>query len=49
VAVKTSAKTKAPSGSFTVSRRLTNGSGSDKISARATSPSGESCTASLTI
>jgi hypothetical protein len=48
-AVKTTAKTKAPSGSFSVNRRLTNGAGSDKISARATSPSGEVCTASLTI
>jgi hypothetical protein len=49
LAVKTSARTKAPSGSFSVERRLTNGSGDDRISARATSPSGEVCRATLTI
>jgi hypothetical protein len=49
VAVKTSAKTKAPSGSFSVERRLGNAAGKDRISARATSPSGEVCTASLSI
>jgi hypothetical protein len=49
VAVKTSAKTKAPSGSFSLSRQLANGAGKDRISARATSPSGEVCTASLSI
>jgi hypothetical protein len=48
-AVKTSARTKGPSGSFSVERRLANGAGSDRISARATSPSGEVCTASLSI
>lgn len=48
-AVKTSAKTRAPSGSFSVNRRLANGAGTDRISARATSPSGEVCTASLSI
>ena len=47
--VKTSAKTKAPSGSFSVNRRLANPSGTDRISARATSPSGEVCTAALSI
>jgi hypothetical protein len=47
VAVRSSAKTKRPSGSFSFNRRLTNGAGKDKISARATSPSGEVCTASL--
>jgi hypothetical protein len=47
VAVKSSAKTKRPSGSFSFNRRLANGAGKDKISARATSPSGEVCTASL--
>lgn len=49
VAVKTSARTKAPSGSFSVERRLGNAAGKDRISARATSPSGEVCTASLSI
>jgi len=49
LAVKTNARTKAPSGSFSVERRLTNGSGSDRITARATSPSGEVCKASITI
>jgi hypothetical protein len=48
VAVRTHARTKSPSGSFSVERRLANGAGSDRISARATSPSGEVCTASLT-
>ncbi|MDX6690896.1 MAG: hypothetical protein QOG15_2353 [Solirubrobacteraceae bacterium] len=49
LAVKKSVKTKAPSGSFSVERRLTDGAGSDTITARATSPTGEVCTASLTI
>jgi hypothetical protein len=48
-AVKTTARTKAPSGSFSVERRLANGAGSDKISARAKSSSGQVCTASLSI
>jgi hypothetical protein len=48
-AVKTSARTKAPSGSFSVERRLANGSGRDRISARAKNSSGQICTASLTI
>jgi hypothetical protein len=47
VALKSSAKTKRPSGSFSFNRHLANGAGKDKISARATSPSGEVCTASL--
>jgi hypothetical protein len=47
--VKTSATTKAPSGSFSVERRLADPAGSDRITARATSPSGEVCRASLTI
>jgi DUF4097 and DUF4098 domain-containing protein YvlB len=47
VAVKSSARTKAPSGSFSFNRRLANGAGKDRISARATSPSGEVCTAAL--
>ena len=47
VAVKSTARTKSPSGSFSFQRRLANGAGKDRISARATSPSGEVCTASL--
>jgi hypothetical protein len=47
VAAKGSRRTKAPSGSFSFERRLANGAGKDRISARATSPSGEVCTASL--
>jgi hypothetical protein len=47
--VRTNATTRAPSGSFSVERRVTNGTGSDRITARATSPSGEVCTAGLTI
>lgn len=49
LAVSTHARTKAPSGSFSVERRLADGAGKDRISARATSPSGEVCTASLSI
>ena len=49
LAVKTNARTKAPSGLFSVEHRLTNGSGSDKITARATRSSGEVRKASLTI
>jgi hypothetical protein len=49
VAVTTRATTRAPSGSFSVERRLANRAGSDTISARATSPSGEVCTARVTI
>jgi len=49
VAVTTRATTRAPSGSFSVERRLANRAGTDTISARATSPSGEVCTARVTI
>jgi hypothetical protein len=49
LAVSTRARTKAPSGSFSVERRLPDGGGSDRLSARATSPSGEVCTATITI
>jgi len=49
VVVRTSATTRAPSGSFSVERRLANRAGSDTISARAVSSSGEVCTASVTI
>jgi hypothetical protein len=48
-AVTTNATTTAPSGSFSVGRRLPDGGGSDTITARATSPSGEVCTATATI
>jgi hypothetical protein len=40
--------TKAPSGSFSVNRRLANGAGKDRITAVA-KRSGETCTASLSI
>ena len=49
LAVTTRATTRAPSGSFSVERRLANRAGRDTISARATSPSGEVCTARLTV
>jgi hypothetical protein len=49
VAVQTTRTTHAPSGSFSIERRLSNGAGPDRISASATSPSGEVCTASATI
>jgi hypothetical protein len=47
--VNTRATTRAPSGSFSVERRLANPAGSDRITARATRPSGEVCKAGLTI
>ena len=47
--VKTRATTKAPSGSFSVERRIGDPVGSDRIVAKATSPSGEVCKASLTV
>lgn len=43
------ATTHAPSGSFSVEKKIANPAGSDRVTARATSPSGEVCTASLTI
>ncbi|MDO8186970.1 hypothetical protein Q5424_07140 [Conexibacter sp. JD483] len=50
VVVSTSATTRAPSGSFSVERKLARGSGSsDRISARAVSPSGEVCSAAATL
>ncbi len=49
VAVSTTRTTHAPSGSFSIERRLGNGPGPDTISASATSPTGEVCTASATI
>ena len=48
VVVRTTAVTKAPSGSFEVRRVLANAAGPDLISAVATSPTGERCTASAT-
>jgi hypothetical protein len=47
--VKTSATTQAPSGSFSLERRIGDPVGRDPIAAKATSPSGEVCKASLTI
>jgi hypothetical protein len=47
--VKTSAVTKAPSGSFSVERRIADPAGADRITARAVSPSGEVCKAGATI
>ena len=47
--VKTTATTQAPSGSFSVERRLANGPGSDHVVGKAISPSGQVCKAGLTI
>jgi hypothetical protein len=47
--VKTSATTTAPSGSFSVERRIGDPVCSDRILAKATSPSGEVCKAGLTV
>jgi hypothetical protein len=49
LAVTTTKTTRAPSGSFSLERKLRNSAGDDTISARATSPGGEVCTASVTI
>jgi hypothetical protein len=49
VIVSTTRTTRAPSGSFELERKLRNGAGRDRISARATSPSGEVCSAAITI
>jgi hypothetical protein len=49
VAVRTKATTRPPSGSFEVRRVLGNRPGPDTISARATSPGGQVCTARATI
>jgi hypothetical protein len=49
LATSTRATTKAPSGSFTVRRLLANGSGADVVTAKAVSPSGETCTARATL
>jgi hypothetical protein len=47
--VKTTATTKAPSGSFSVERRLANAPGSDHVVGKAISPRGQVCKAGLTI
>ncbi|HEV7773531.1 MAG TPA: hypothetical protein VGO48_09635 [Conexibacter sp.] len=47
--IRRNATTHAPSGSFSIEKKIANPAGSDHITARATSPSGEICTASLTI
>ena len=49
VAVSTAATTAARSGSFSIERRLTDGPGTDRIVARATSSSGQVCTASVSV
>jgi hypothetical protein len=49
LAVTTTRKTRSPSGSFSLERRLADGAGRDRIAARAVSPSGEVCRASLSI
>jgi hypothetical protein len=46
--VSTHATTRGPSGSFDLRRVLSNGPGADRITAKATSPSGETCTARAT-
>jgi hypothetical protein len=46
--VSTTKTTRAPSGSFELRRLLTDGAGTDRITAKATSPSGQTCTASTT-
>jgi hypothetical protein len=48
VVTRTRARTAAPSGSFSVERRIA-GSAGDRITARATSPSGEVCRAAVTV
>jgi hypothetical protein len=49
LAIKKNVTTRAPSGSFSIERRLISGAGTDRITAKATSPSGEVCTASVTV
>jgi len=49
VVVDTTRTTRAPSGSLRIERRLGKGAGPDTVSATATSPSGEVCTASATV
>jgi hypothetical protein len=47
--VNTTATTKAPSGSFSVERRIRNPAGHDRITAKATNAAGEVCRATVTI
>jgi len=47
--IRRNATTHGPSGSFSIEKKIANPAGSDHITARATSPSGEVCTASLTV
>jgi hypothetical protein len=47
--VKTRATTTARSGSFSVERKIADAAGTDRIKAKAVSPSGEICTASASI
>lgn len=47
--VNTTATTRAPSGSFSVERRISNPAGSDRITAKATNAAGEVCRATVTI
>ncbi|MFL5816855.1 MAG: hypothetical protein ACJ76L_04560 [Conexibacter sp.] len=49
LAIRRNATTHGPSGSFSVEKKIANPAGSDHITARATSPSGEVCTASVTV
>jgi hypothetical protein len=49
VLVRTSARTHAPSGSFSVERRLSDLAGADRITARGVGPSGLTCTATATL
>ncbi|MEY2517436.1 MAG: hypothetical protein QOJ89_4794 [bacterium] len=49
VVVNTTRTTHAPSGSFSLERRLANGAGPDTSLATATSPTGEVCTATATV
>jgi hypothetical protein len=47
--INTARTTRPPSGSFSLERKIANPAGSDRITARAVSPSGEVCSAALTI
>lgn len=49
VAARAQATTRGPSGSFELRRLLADGQGTDSVSARAVSPSGEVCTAQASI
>jgi len=49
VAARAQATTRGPSGSFELRRLLTDGQGTDTVTARAVSPSGEVCTAQASI